>query len=39
MPGLRTAKSSVTDLHSLLDAVGDEPPYVLLGASFGGLIS
>ena len=39
VPGLRTGKSSVTDLHRLLDAAGVEPPYVLLGASFGGLIS
>ena len=31
--------SSVTDLHRLLNAAGVEPPYVLLGASFGGLIS
>jgi pimeloyl-ACP methyl ester carboxylesterase len=37
--GLRTGESSVTDLHRLLDAAGVEPPYVLLGASFGGLIS
>ena len=39
VPGLRTGKSSVTDLHRLLAAVGAGPPYVLLGASFGGLIS
>jgi pimeloyl-ACP methyl ester carboxylesterase len=39
VPGLRTGKSSVRDLHRLLDAVGGEPPYVLLGASVGGLIS
>jgi pimeloyl-ACP methyl ester carboxylesterase len=39
VPGLRTGKSSVTDLHRLLDAAGVEPPYVLLAASFGGLIS
>ena len=39
VPGLRTGESSVTDLHRLLDAAGVEPPYVLLGASFGGLIS
>ena len=29
----------VADLYALLDAVGAEPPYVLLGASFGGLIA
>ncbi len=39
VPGLRTGKSSVRDLHRLLNAAGVEPPYVLLGASFGGLIS
>jgi pimeloyl-ACP methyl ester carboxylesterase len=39
VPGLRTGESSVTDLHRLLDAAEIEPPYVLLGASFGGLIS
>ena len=39
VPGLRTGKSSVTDLHRLLDAAGVEPPYVLLGGSFGGMIS
>jgi pimeloyl-ACP methyl ester carboxylesterase len=39
VPGLRTGKSSVTDLHRLLDAAGVEPPYILLGVSFGGLIS
>ena len=32
-------ESSVTDLHRLLDAAGEQPPYVLLGASFGGLIA
>lgn len=26
------------DLHSLLEAVGEEPPYVLVGESFGGLV-
>ena len=39
VPGLRTGKSSVRDLHRLLDAAGVGPPYVLLGGSFGGLIS
>ncbi len=39
VPGLRTGESSVRDLHRLLDAAKVEPPYVLLGASFGGLIS
>lgn len=32
-------ESSVADLHGLLDAAGVEPPYVLLPASFGGLIA
>ena len=31
--------SSVADLHRLLGAAGVEPPYVLLPASFGGLIA
>ena len=39
VPGLRTGRRSVTDLHRLLDAAGVGPPYVLLGASSGGLIS
>ncbi len=39
VPGLRTGESSVTDLHRLLEAARVEPPYVLLGASFGGLIA
>jgi pimeloyl-ACP methyl ester carboxylesterase len=32
-------ESSVDDLHSLLKAAGVDPPYVLLAASFGGLIA
>ena len=32
-------KSSVADLHGLLDTAGVDPPYVLLPASFGGLIA
>ncbi len=32
-------ESSVADLHGLLDTAGIEPPYVLLAASFGGLIA
>jgi pimeloyl-ACP methyl ester carboxylesterase len=39
VPGLRTGESSVRDLHRLLDAAEVGPPYVLLGASFGGLIA
>ena len=39
VPGPLTGKSSVADLHRLL-AVADVPsPYVLLGASYGGLIA
>jgi pimeloyl-ACP methyl ester carboxylesterase len=29
----------LADLNGLLDAAGVEPPYVLLGASFGGLVA
>ena len=32
-------ESSVADLHGLLAAAGIEPPYVLLPASFGGVIA
>jgi pimeloyl-ACP methyl ester carboxylesterase len=39
VPGLRTGESSVRDLHRLLEEAEVEPPYVLLGASFGGLIA
>jgi pimeloyl-ACP methyl ester carboxylesterase len=30
---------SVEDLHALLSAVGAEPPYLLVGHSFGGLLA
>jgi pimeloyl-ACP methyl ester carboxylesterase len=39
VPGLRGGKSSVRDLENLLDAAKIEPPYVLLGASYGGMIA
>jgi pimeloyl-ACP methyl ester carboxylesterase len=39
VPGLRTGKSSVRDLHRFLEAAGIEPPYVLLAPSLGDLIS
>ena len=32
-------ESSVADLHGLFQAAGIDPPYVLLAASFGGLIA
>jgi pimeloyl-ACP methyl ester carboxylesterase len=32
-------KDALRDLEGLLDAAGVEPPYILLGASFGGLLS
>ena len=37
--GYWTGRTAVADLHTLLDVAGIEPPYVLLGASFGGLLS
>lgn len=37
--GYWTGKTAVADLHALLGAAGIKPPYVLLGASFGGLLS
>jgi pimeloyl-ACP methyl ester carboxylesterase len=36
-PRPRTAADVVQDLHSLLAASGENPPYVLTGFSFGGL--
>src|SRR5262249_31931320 len=35
--GADTAERAVADLHALLQAVGEKPPYVLVGASRGGL--
>ena len=37
--GTRTAQDIVDDLHALLAGAGEEPPYVLVGFSFGGLTS
>lgn len=37
--GRQTATNSVHDLRALLAAAAVPPPYVLLGASFGGLIA
>lgn len=39
VPGPLTGKSSVEDLHALLAVANVPPPYVLLGASYGGLIA
>jgi pimeloyl-ACP methyl ester carboxylesterase len=39
VPGPLNGETSVADLHRLLQAAKIEPPYVLLGASFGGLIA
>jgi pimeloyl-ACP methyl ester carboxylesterase len=39
VPGRQIGADSVRDLHALLDAADVPGPYVLLGASFGGLIS
>ena len=39
VPGPLTGKTSVADLHRLLQAAQIKPPYVLLGASFGGLVA
>jgi pimeloyl-ACP methyl ester carboxylesterase len=35
----RTAQDAVDDLHALLDRAALDPPYVMVGFSFGGLIS
>lgn len=39
IPGPLTGGDAVRDLHVLLDRAGLTPPYVLLGASFGGLLA
>ena len=39
LSGPLTGKDSVEDLHALLAAADVPPPYVLLGASYGGLIA
>ena len=38
-PPPRTARHMVDDLHALLEAGKVKPPYVLVGFSFGGLVS
>lgn len=37
-PGPRTARLSAEELHTLLAAAGEEPPYILVGHSLGGYI-
>ena len=39
VPGTSSATDAVEDLHGVLEAAGVEPPYVLAGHSFGGLLS
>lgn len=38
-PTPRTARDMVKDLHALVSAAKVDPPYVLVGFSFGGLVS
>ena len=38
-PTPRTVKDMVTDLHALVESGGLKPPYVMVGFSFGGLVS
>jgi pimeloyl-ACP methyl ester carboxylesterase len=35
----QSPRAAIRDLETLLDVAGIEPPYVLLGASFGGLLA
>lgn len=39
VPQPTTAAQGVADLHALLDAANIAPPYVLVGASWGGMIT
>jgi pimeloyl-ACP methyl ester carboxylesterase len=39
VPGMSSAADAIKDLHGLLRAAGEKPPYVLAGYSFGGLLS
>ena len=39
VPGRSTAIDAIEDLHGLLQAADVDPPYVLAGDSFGGLLS
>ena len=36
---MSSAEDAIEDLHGLLQAAGEKPPYVLAGYSFGGLLS
>ena len=38
-PGTRTAADAVDDVRALLEAAEIEPPYVLVGFSFGGIVT
>ena len=35
----RTADDAIGDLHALLESAGVEPPYVMVGSSFGGFVA
>ncbi|MEQ8662859.1 MAG: alpha/beta fold hydrolase, partial [Gammaproteobacteria bacterium] len=37
-PGPRTARRAAAELHALLVAAGEPPPYLLAGHSYGGLV-
>ena len=39
VPGMSSATDAIEDLRGLLQAAGEEGPYVLAGYSFGGLLS
>ena len=39
MPGVHDAGDEIRDLERLLDRGGIEPPYVLVGHSYGGLLA
>jgi pimeloyl-ACP methyl ester carboxylesterase len=39
IPGVHDARDDVTDLERLLDRAGIQPPYVLVGHSYGGLLA
>ena len=38
-PGTRTAADAVDDVRALLEAAAIEPPYVLVGFSYGGIVT